>query len=84
MRLTFRRPGDELDPELLIAHRRLMALDRAWRSDLRLVGSATRILAAYQRAGYHGQEQDAQQDLLTNDGSLNFGGRVPAKVRGAS
>ena len=54
--------GNELDPELLIAHRRLMALDRAWRSDLRLVGSATMILAAYRRAGYYGQEQNAQQD----------------------
>jgi hypothetical protein len=37
--------GNELDPELLIAYRRHMALDRAWRSDMRLVDSATRILS---------------------------------------
>ena len=64
MRLTFftetATRGSELDPELIIAHRMLMALDRAWRSGQRMESSITRILTTYRWAGYQDGEHETQ------------------------
>ena len=43
--------GHEVDPELLIAHKRLAALERAWRNDPGLGARMSKILAAYRQEG---------------------------------
>ena len=44
----------ELDPEVLIAYRRVVALDRAWRSVQGLGANMARSLAAYRQADHLG------------------------------
>ena len=41
--------GHEVDPELLIAYRRVAAMDRAWRNDPVMGARMSRVLAAYRR-----------------------------------